>query len=153
MDRLFDFITNPYLLTGIGAWCIAQILKVFIHAAVNRTFDIKRLFGDGGMPSGHSATVTSLTTLTGLTRGFGSLEFAITAILAIIVCHDAMGVRREAGKHAELLDEMVNLFEDISKEPLPEIRLKKFVGHSPTQVFAGMGIGICIAIFMYFLLF
>lgn len=153
MYRLFDFITNPYLLTGIGSWCIAQILKVVIHAAVNRTFDIKRLFGDGGMPSGHSATVTSLTTLTGLTRGFGSLEFAITAILAIIVCHDAMGVRREAGKHAELLDEMVNLFEEISKEPLPEIRLKKFVGHSPTQVFVGIGIGICVASLMYLLLF
>lgn len=153
MNQIMQLLTNPYLITGAGSWCVAQVLKVIIHSAVNRSFDIRRLFGDGGMPSGHSATVTSLATLTALTYGVGSFEFAVTAIFALIVCHDAKGIRREAGKHAILLEEIVNLFEEISKEPLPEVRLKKFVGHTPLQVLAGIGIGILNAVLMYYLIF
>jgi len=153
MSWLSELITNPYLITATSSWCVAQLLKVIIHAAVYRTLDLKRLFGDGGMPSGHSATVTSLAVLTALTRGVGSFDFAVTAILALIVCHDAKGVRQEAGKHAVLLDELVTLFKEMSSEPLPEVRLKKFVGHTPLQVAAGIGIGAANAVGMYFLFF
>ena len=153
MSWLSELITNPYLITATSSWCVAQLLKVIIHAAVYRTLDLKRLFGDGGMPSGHSATVTSLAVLTALTRGVGSFDFAVTAILALIVCHDAKGVRQEAGKHAVLLDELVTLFKEMSSEPLPEVRLKKFVGHTPLQVAAGIGIGAANAVGIYFLFF
>ena len=149
MQWLIEFFTNPFLLTGAGAWCVAQVMKVIIHALVNRKLDITRLFGDGGMPSGHSATVTALSTITLLVYGPSSFEFAVTAILTLIVCHDATGVRQEAGKHAVLLDELVILFQEISKEPLPEVRLKKFVGHTKIQVFCGMGIGVLFGILMY----
>ena len=97
------------------------------------------------MPSGHSATVASLATICGLTFGLGSVEFAISAILAIIVCHDATGVRRETGKHAEILNELVKYLETGKPEDLKEL-----VGHTPLQVFAGILIGIGNALLMYF---
>ncbi len=153
MDRVTALFTNPFLLTGVSSWMIAQVLKTVIHAIVHKQLDLRRMFGDGGMPSGHSATVTALAVLSGLVYGFGSYSFAIAAILMLIVCHDAKGVRQETGKQAILLEEMVRLFEDLSAEPLPDVRLKKFVGHTPTQVFAGIGIGAANAVLMYFLLF
>ena len=113
---LLDFITNPYLITAVSSWLIAQVLKTIIHAIVNKKLDIMRLFGDGGMPSGHSATVTSLALFCGLVHGFGSVQFAIAAILAIIVCHDAMGVRLETGRQAEVINELTAVFEEVIDE-------------------------------------
>ncbi len=149
MNWFYDLIANPFLITGISSWLIAQVLKTIIYAILNKKFDIMRLFGDGGMPSGHSATVTSVAMLSALVYGTGSFQFAVTAILAIIVCHDATGVRLETGKQAMLINELVKAFEVFSTNELPEVKLKEFVGHTPIQVFAGVLIGILNAIFMF----
>lgn len=153
MDWFFDFISNKFFITAVVSWTVAQVLKVFIYAIINKTWDFSRLFGDGGMPSGHSATVSSLAAISALTYGFGSFEFAISSILAIIVCHDAMGVRLEAGKHAKLLNILVDSFEKFSKNELPEVVLKEFVGHTPLQVISGIILGILCAFGMHFLIF
>ena len=153
MEWLIKWATNPYLLVPIMSWGIAQILKAIINLGVTRKWDFERLFGDGGMPSGHSATVSSLATYCALSIGPDSVEFAISMILAIIVCHDATGVRQEAGKHAMLIDQIINSFDDIYKEKIPEIKLKKFVGHTFMQVFAGVVIGVVIALLCYFYIF
>lgn len=153
MEWLIDFVTNPYLLTGLSSWAYAQIIKTIIFLVINKKLDLGRMFGDGGMPSGHSATVVSLATLIGLTQGFGTVEFAIAMIFAIVVCHDATGVRRETEKQAFLIDELVKAFEELKDEKLPEVKLKKFVGHSPIQVAAGVGLGIANAFLMYYLMF
>ena len=145
MDWFIDLFTNPFLLTGIGSWFVAQVLKTVVHCIIYKKLDFQRLVGDGGMPSGHSATVSSLATICGLSFGFGSVEFAISAILAIIVCHDATGVRRETGKHAEVLNELLKSLE--TGEP---VDLKELVGHTPVQVFAGILIGIGNACLMYY---
>ena len=137
----------------MASWTVAQVLKVIIHAIITKTWDFSRLFGDGGMPSGHSATVSSLATITGLSYGLGSFEFAISLTLAIIVCHDAMGVRREAGKHAKLLNILVDSYEKFSKNELPEVVLKEFVGHTPLQVTTGILLGIMCAFAMHFIVF
>ena len=142
MDWLRDFITNRFLITGMSAWFLAQLTKTIIHAIINKKFVLERMVGDGGMPSGHSATVTSLAVISALTFGFGSFQFAVTALLAIIVCHDAMGVRLETGKQAQIINEMIEAFEIWTKKDLPEIKLKEFVGHTPIQVIAGILIGI-----------
>lgn len=152
MVWLNELIKNPFLITAISSWLIAQILKTFIHAAVNRKFDLGRIFGDGGMPSGHSATVTSMAVISALIYGTGSFEFAISTILAIIVCHDAMGVRRETGKQAVLLNEMISSLEILTSESLPEVKLKELVGHTPLQVSAGVALGIANAFLMYYTL-
>lgn len=153
MEYLHDFITNKFFLTAMASWTIAQVLKVIIYAIINKTWDFSRLFGDGGMPSGHSATVSSLATISALSYGFSSFEFAVTAILATIVCHDAMGVRREAGKHAKLLNLLVDSYEKLTKNELPEVVLKEFVGHTPLQVTTGIILGILCAFGMHFFVF
>ena len=153
MNWFSDLFTNPFLLTAISSWAIAQVLKALINAAVTHTWDVRRLFGDGGMPSGHSATVASLAAAAALHCGTGSFEFAISAVLAIIVCHDAMGVRLETGKQAALLNEIVEAFNLLLVDDLPEEKLKEFVGHTPMQVCAGVLIGIINAFIMHRLLF
>ena len=153
MDWLRDFLTNRFLITGMSAWFLAQLMKTIIHAIINKKFVLERMVGDGGMPSGHSATVTSLATISALTFGFGSFQFAVTALLAIIVCHDAMGVRLETGKQAQIINEMIEAFEIWTKKELPEIKLKEFVGHTPIQVITGILIGILDGCIMHFLVF
>ena len=88
MNWFRAFITNPFLITSVSSWFIAQVLKVIIHAIVCKTWDLERLFGDGGMPSGHSATVSAMATMAFLQFGAGSYQFAIALMVAIIVTHD-----------------------------------------------------------------
>ena len=144
-----ELFTNRYLLVPVVAWLTAQILKVFTNAIVTKKLDFKRLVGDGGMPSAHSATVSSLAVTSLLVAGFGSFEFAFSFLFATIVCRDAMGVRFETGKQSILLNEIVDSFELISKEELPEVKLKELVGHTPFQVIAGILLGCTIAIVAY----
>ena len=153
MSWLYDLATNPFLLTSLSGWGIAQVLKVFINAVVYKKIDISRLFGDGGMPSGHSATVSSLACICGLVYGAGSFQFAITAILAIIVCHDAMGVRLETGKQSMVLNEIIESMDIMFSDQLAEVKLKEMVGHTPFQVLAGITLGILDAIVVYYVFF
>ena len=156
MDWLKDLFSNRFLLTGLGAWLIAQVIKTILHCIIYKKLDFERLFGDGGMPSGHSATVAALATICGLNFGLASVEFAITAVLATIVCHDATGVRRETGKHARVLNELLQSLESGKPVDLKELfghpDLKELVGHTPLQVFAGIVIGIGWALLMYFVI-
>ena len=149
MIWIYDLITNPIIITSISSWMIAQVIKVILHAIIYKKIDVSRLFGDGGMPSGHSATVSSLAIICSLVYGTGSAYFAISAILAVIVCHDAMGVRRETGKQAMVINELMKAFSVLTEEKLPEIKVKEFVGHTPIQVFAGILIGVVNAFVMY----
>ena len=154
MEWLLELVTNPYLITAISAWAVAQVVKTILYAVMNGGIDWERLFGDGGMPSGHSATVSSLAVFCALMHGTGSHEFAVSAILAIIVCHDAMGVRHETGKQAVLINEIMDAIEKLKVEhKMPAIELKEFVGHTPLQVAAGITLGILDALFMYFVVF
>lgn len=151
MDWLLDLLTNPFSLTAVTAWFLAQLMKVIINLVVQKKLIWERLIGDGGMPSGHSATVASLATVTALLRGTGSFEFAVALILAIVVCHDAMGVRQETGKQAMVLNELIEILE--SKDLLPEVKLKELVGHTPLQVLMGILTGVATAFGMYYFLF
>ena len=153
MQWLRELFTNPFLIAGTSGWLIAQVVKTVIHAMIHKKIVWERLVGDGGMPSGHSATVTAMCAMSMLIYGPGSHEFAFSAILAIIVCHDAMGVRRQAGKHAEVLNEIVEAFNALAEEKLPETKLKEFVGHTPIQVLAGVLVGVADAVVLYALLF
>lgn len=140
-----DLLQNHLLLNALVAWTAAQVLKTIIHAVVNRTLDIHRLFGDGGMPSGHSATVTALAATAAIEYGLSSAVFAIAAILAVIVMHDAMGVRLEAGKHAQAINELLELF---SSDLETDVKLKEFLGHTPLQVLGGALLGLVVAIIL-----
>ena len=141
---LSDIISNHLLMNALLAWATAQLLKFFIYLAVNRTIDWKRLTGDGGMPSGHSATVTALAVTSGLEYGYDSPVFAVCVILAVIVMHDAMGVRHETGEQAKVLNQMIAQWIDVSEKNAPflqNMHLKEMVGHTPLQVVAGVLLG------------
>ena len=147
MEYLSQILTNRILIAGLSAWVIAQIFKMVIYLIVNREFQIERLFGDGGMPSGHSATVTAAAVTTGFVAGFGSPVFAVATILAIIVMHDAAGVRRETGKQAKVIKEMASFLENMTgKNMTDEEKLKEFVGHTPLQVCMGCLLGLAVGI-------
>jgi acid phosphatase family membrane protein YuiD len=104
------------------------------------------------MPSGHSATVSAVMISAGLYKGWDSATFAVAAILAIIVMHDAMNVRLESGKQAHLLNVMAEMFEELTGTDLPnDKRLKELLGHTPLQVGCGCALGIVVAIAVYFL--
>lgn len=99
-----EFLGNQILISAVLGWTVAQFLKTVIDMVINKSFNPERIFGSGGMPSSHSATVCALTTASGMKYGVGSFEFAISFVLSMIVMYDAMGVRRETGKQAKLLN-------------------------------------------------
>lgn len=141
-----DLLQNRLIVHSLAAWAAAQIIKTIIYAIAHRELDWERLFGDGGMPSGHSATVTALAVTAAAEYGLSSGIFAVAAILAIVVMHDAMGVRLEAGKHAKALNELMDLV--ISEELSPDDKLKELLGHTPLQVCFGALLGLVIALIL-----
>lgn len=159
---MYEFFTallnNKVLVCGVAGWAVAQVLKTVIYALMNREIRLERMVGDGGMPSGHSATVSAMAASAGFLYGFDSFQFAITCMVAIIVMHDAMGVRMETGRQGKVLNEMIEFFrtegfvEAFKKNDKMyefwEASLKEFVGHTPLQVCAGCILGIIIACLM-----
>ena len=109
-----------------------------------RRFNFRWLFMTGGMPSSHSATVSSLAAVVGLYYGFNSVPFLIALVFCIITMFDAAGVRRNVGRQASILNQMIDdLYE---KGEVPERRVKELLGHTPIEVFTGALLGIAIAL-------
>lgn len=146
MTFLTDLVHNGIFMSAIIGWLVAQILKTIIHMILNKKFVAERMVGGGGMPSSHSATVCALATATGIHFGGGSFEFALAAILAVVVMYDAMGVRQETGKQGKVLNEMMEIFTQMGKDIDAEKAFKEFVGHTPLQVLMGALLGILIAV-------
>ena len=141
---------NQLLMSAVTGWVVAQFLKTLIDFALNKNFNAERLVGSGGMPSSHSATVCGMTTAAMLKYGVGSFEFAVSFVVSMVVMYDAIGVRRETGKQAKLLNSILNenpLKLKLNAEVLQE-KLKEYVGHTPLQVLAGaiLGIGLALAL-------
>lgn len=137
-------MNNPVLIAAVMGWFVAQVLKLIIHFMITKEFIWERMVGSGGMPSSHSSTVCALATAAGICYGGGSFEFAIASIMAIIVMHDAMGVRRETGIQAKVINEMMSLFREMGTDMSAEEKLKEFVGHTPLQVWMGALLGLLI---------
>lgn len=152
MEVWNQIISNKMLISTALGWFAAQFIKTLINWAINKKFDPERIFGCGGMPSSHSATVSSLATAVGITCGFGGYEFAIAVTFAIVVVYDALNVRLETGKQSVVINQL------FTKEQIRDIlsgtprgkrtkqpTLKEYVGHTPLQVLAGMVIGVMVA--------
>ena len=150
-----ELVRNYVITASVAAWLLAQVMKFFVAWIADGRADIQRLFGDGGMPSGHSATVVCMTVMIGYTCGMSSPVFGLAFLVAIIVMHDATGVRRETGKQARLLIEVITTLNGIISERDSIVRrqkLKTMVGHTPMQVFFGALFGILVAV-AYILIF
>lgn len=149
IDVFREIIGNHVLFIGLFAWGLAQFLKVPIAYILHRRLNWRLMFSSGGMPSSHSALITSITLATGFYAGFNSPIFALAFAMAMIVVYDAAGVRREAGRHAEKINVLVNEF--FSGQPISDKQLKEVIGHTPAQVVVGVALGLGTAAFFYIL--
>jgi len=112
--------------------------------------NIRRLWETGGMPSSHSSTVSALAASVGITYGVDSPLFAISVVFAIIVMHDAAGIRRAAGKQASALNRLGVTLSKIFDERFDEEHLKELLGHNPIEVMTGALLGVAIAFIFKF---
>ncbi|MCL2827123.1 MAG: divergent PAP2 family protein [Oscillospiraceae bacterium] len=149
MHTLVGILHNPFLISAVTAWLTAQIIKTILYLLYFREFNFERMWGSGGMPSAHSATVCALAVAAGLHDGFDDYPFAIATVFALVVMYDACGVRRAAGQHAKMLNKLEEII--FSKDFSPEDRLKELIGHTPLQVLAGAMLGIVIAVVLFFI--
>lgn len=128
------------------AWFIAQFYKVVSSIFLEKKFNIKRLWETGGMPSSHSSTVSSLTTSVGIAYGMKSPLFAIAIVFSGIVMYDAAGIRRAAGKHAGIINTLLDKFASKIGERIHDERLKELLGHTPFEVLTGATLGIVVSL-------
>jgi hypothetical protein len=138
-----DIFQNIPLDVAIIAWLIAQIIKVPLTYITTGRWNWALLASRGGMPSSHSALVAGAAHMIGLSQGFDSPLFAIAMILAIIVIYDATGIRRQAGRHARIINKMISGLS--SGNPLKQELLREVLGHTPLEALAGTLLGITIA--------
>ncbi len=137
--------TNRPLMSAVGAWFVAQLLKTLIFAYLEKQVNWRRMVETGGLPSAHAALVVGLAAGVGLNDGWQSTAFAMSLVYALVVMYDAIGIRREAGKHADLLNELllISVIKDLYKQ---REKLKELLGHTPIEVFAGALIGVVMAL-------
>lgn len=150
MKEIIDQLwANRILMAALIAWAAAQLTKTVIYLIIYREWRADRLWGSGGMPSSHAATVCALTVSSLLCYGLSSPVFAISFVLMTIVLHDARGVRLETGKQAQVLNTIMTLLEKTYKGELPDVELKELVGHTPFQVIIGSVMGIIVGIIVH----
>lgn len=141
--NLVAILQNRALMAGLLAWALAQIIKLPLDYLRTRKWNWSLLLTTGGMPSSHSALVTSTTLAIGLYYGFDDPVFAIGIVITMIVTYDAAGVRQQAGIHAQRINV---LFEELLRgHPINEQDLREVLGHTPLEVIGGILLGILVA--------
>lgn len=145
----WDIWSNKVLIAAMTGWALAQIIKVPIHYLQHRRWNWSLLFHAGGMPSSHSAVVTGLAHSIGLNYGFNSPVFAIAFVLCMVVIYDATGIRRQAGRHARIINNMIT--DLASGHPLKQEQLREVLGHSPGEALGGIILGIASAQILWWL--
>jgi len=141
--NLLSIFSNQVLIAAMVGWSIAQLIKVPLNYLTKHEWDWALLLHVGGMPSSHSALVAGAAHAIGLYIGFNSSDFALAFILAMIVIYDATGIRRQAGKHAAIINTMIN--DLVSGHPLREEQLREVLGHTPLEAVAGTILGIVVS--------
>jgi acid phosphatase family membrane protein YuiD len=140
---------NQVLIAALAAWAIAQIIKVPLEFFRSGQWDWSLLLRAGGMPSSHSALMAGCTHAIGLYKGFNTPVFALGFALCMVVIYDATGIRRQAGKHAEIINKMIR---DLAGgHPLKEEQLKEVLGHTPLEALGGTLLGLLVAQLQWFI--
>ncbi|HZQ10569.1 MAG TPA: divergent PAP2 family protein [Anaerolineae bacterium] len=134
---------NRVLQASVIAWAAAQVIKFFLELFINRRVNFRALTTMGGMPSSHSAAVSSLATGIAITDGLGSSIFALALWFAAVTMYDAAGIRRAASIQARILNQMIE--ELFQGHPISDVKLRELLGHTPIEVLAGMALGIIVA--------
>jgi len=146
---LYGFVSGPVFLSASFSWFIAQLLKTIIdiarrHSRTSSDVVSTMFWKTGGMPSSHSALVTSLATSIGFSQGLATPLFTLSLFYGILVIRDALGVRRSAGVQAQALNRLSKELHDrLGTEFQP---VKEVSGHTPSEVAVGAGLGFFIAL-------
>ena len=144
---LLDFFTNPVGVSTMLGWILGQLIKVPVEYLRHKRWDWTLLLSAGGMPSSHSALMTAVTTSIGLNAGCGSPVFALALAITAIVVYDATDVRRQAGFHAERINQIIRELFQLKKLEEDEVSyLREIIGHTPGEAFAGVLFGAAIAL-------
>ncbi len=144
--NVFDFFTNPVGVSTMLGWLLGQIVKVPVEFLRHKEWNWTLLLSAGGMPSSHSALMTAVTVSIGLNAGWGSPIFALALAITGIVVYDATGVRRQAGFHAERINQIVRELLHLKKLEESEVSyLREIIGHTPGEAVAGVLFGMMIA--------
>lgn len=133
---------NDALWLPISAALVAQLLKPFWSWWQQGGIYLRTIFSSGGMPSSHSAMMTSLSAVMGWRHGLDSSYFAIATVVALIVMYDARGVRQQSGKQAKVLNQIMREFFSGRPRPISEEELKELLGHTSVEVVVGALLGI-----------
>jgi uncharacterized protein len=132
-------IVSPYLIAIAVAWFLAHIVKYLVMRAKGKRVDLtKQLFISGGMPSSHATTSVALWTVVLLRDGVSTGLFGLATLVVLIVCYDAVKVRRSSGEQGRAITELIKELK--SKVVIP--RAAK--GHTPLEVIAGSFLGLFI---------
>jgi uncharacterized protein len=146
-----EMLLNFTLVAVILSWFLAQTIKVTIYRFREEQWNFWHFFEAGGMPSAHSASVTALTLGMGLTQGWDAPLFTVCLVFALIVMYDATGVRRAAGKQAEILNKIVDDIYATGKVKIEKLR--ELLGHDPIEVVAGAVLASTVTLCMYYVNF
>jgi acid phosphatase family membrane protein YuiD len=145
---IFPLLKNFALMAVCASAGLAQLLKLYIYWIKDKELNFWHLFEAGGMPSSHSAAVTSLTLGVLLTQGVGSPLFAAAVVFSMIVMYDATGVRRAAGKQALVLNKIID--DMYPNEKNQKEKLREILGHDPIEVIAGVVLAVVITFLTYY---
>jgi len=146
-EPIAEFLTNRHLLTALTGTALAQILKTLFDYWRTGSLKNALFFSTGGMPSSHSSTTVALMFSVGMYEGFGTPLFAVSTVLAMVVMHDAAGIRQAAGKQAEAIN---FLFSKLESQGIKlDKKLKELLGHRPIEVIAGAALGLGVALAAY----
>ena len=143
---LAELLQNRVLIAAVAAWLAGQLLKFPLEYILNKRWNWGIMFSSGGLPSSHSALVTAVALSIGFQDGFDTSIFALAVAIGMIVIYDAVGVRRQAGIHAERINEIMKNF--IESRRFPEEDLKEMLGHTPFEVITGVILGVLISLVM-----
>ncbi len=145
-----DLINNKIVIAAMISWLLGQGLKFPFEYLINKRWDWTIMFSTGGLPSSHSAVVTAVALSIGLIDGFDTSLFALAAATGLIVIYDAAGVRRQAGFHAERINQIMRDF--LESGHFEQEDLKEMLGHSPFEVVSGIVLGVLISLAVVFLM-
>ena len=132
---------------ALGVGFLVQGYKGLRTFFTTGRWNLRRFIETGGMPSSHAASVAALSTSVGLREGFNSPLFSATLFFSMIVMYDAAGLRRAAGRHAAILNRLVN--EHFKHAEAETHRLMELLGHTPFEVLVGALLGVASALIWY----
>lgn len=153
MGNPLDFFKSPIAISVLIAWLLAQGSKPIISFLRTKKWDWSLLINAGGMPSSHASTMASVTTAIALSEGWDSPIFILALSITGIVIYDATGVRRQAGFHAERINQMGReIIKDHKLDPATVEELREIIGHTPGEAIAGTILGIVIAFLVWWVM-